>query len=241
MLIAVCEDTPRDMEAILDLCDRYSEAEGFKFECLVYAHAKALLEDARAREADILLLDIMMPGPDGSTPAGVELSRQLRAEGYAGAIVFTTTSLDFFQEGFEVEAAHYLIKPLQYEAFREGMARAMRRVKKPERTITVPVNRIQLCVEQRSILYAEVYGRETMLHTTGEALRVLLPLKEIEEMLDAEMFLRCYRSYIVNMLWIHSMEEDHFILKNGVKIPMSLRNRQKLKSQYFAFRLLQLE
>ena len=240
MLIAICEDTPRDMETIIDLCDQYASEHGYIIHTLLYPHADKLLADPKAREADVLMTDIMMPGPNGATAAGIELARAMRADGFRGGIIFTTTSNDFYPEGFEVGAMHYLLKPLSYADVSAALDRAMQVVKPPERIITVPVNRIHVSIPQSLVRYAEVYGRETVLYTTTEKLRVLLPLKKIEAMLRGDPFLRCYRSYIINMDYVSSMEEDHFVLQGGVRIPITLRSRQSLKEKFFAYRLSQI-
>lgn len=240
MLVAICEDSLQDMEAILDLCERFADEEGYIVQTLMYPNAQKLRADPIARKADILLLDIMMPGENGMEPAGVELARTFRAENFDGAIIFTTTSDDFYPEGFEVGATHYLVKPVSYEALAKGLTRAMQLVKNPERMITVPVNRVNVSIAQGLIHYAEVYGHETMLHTATEDLRVLLPLKRIEDLLDGDPFLRCYRSYIINMDYVQSMEDDHFILQGDVRIPITLRSRQALKERFFSYRLSQM-
>lgn len=241
MRIAICEDTPRDMETMLDLIDRYAGEAGYRIETLHYAHADALLADIQSRAADIMVLDIMMPGPEGSRPAGIALARTLRADGYGGAIVFTTTSDDFYPEGFEVGAAHYLIKPVAYEGMRTALDRAMLLVKEPQRMITVPVNRIQLTIPRSLVRYAEVYGRETILHTAAEKLRVLLPLKKIETQLEGDPFLRCYRSYIINMDYVKAMGEDHFLLQGDVRVPISIRTRQAIRERFFTYRMTQIQ
>lgn len=239
MIIAICEDTVRDMEAIIDLCDRYAQERGFRMDMLLYPHASKLLADPQAHTADILLLDIMMPGPGGACAEGIAIARTMRKGGYGGAIIFTTSSTDFYPEGFEVGAAHYLIKPIRYDMLAQALDRAMWVVKQPERIITVPVNRVHVSISQRAIRYAEVYGRETVLHTSTEQVRVLLPLKKVESLLDGDPFLRCYRSYIINMDYVQSMGDDHFVLEGDIHIPISLRNRQALKERFFTYHLAQ--
>lgn len=237
MLVVFCEDIPRDMERLMDLCDQYAVEKGYRFETACYAHSDALLADPAAREADIMLLDIMMPCGEGSRATGIDTARQLRGEGYTGSIIFTTTSEDYYPEGFEVGAMHYLVKPLTYEALSKALSRAIYITDDPERVITVPVNRIQMSIPISRIRYAEVYGRETILHTKDDTLRVLLPLKKIERLLDDASFLRCYRSYIVNMDYVASMEDACFVMRDDTRIPLTLRNRQALREQYFSYRL----
>lgn len=240
MLIAICEDTLLDMENIIDLCERYAEGKNFAVDTLMYPHADKLLADPRAEEADVVIMDIMMEDGGKPGPVGVRAARQLRAQGFAGAIVFTTTSTDYYPEGFEIGAAHYLVKPVGYADLETALDRVLFLVKKPERLISVPLNRMNVSLAQSSIRYAEVYGHETLLHTGAEPLRVLLPLSKIEKLLDGESFLRCYRSYIINMDYVTSIAEDHFVLQGDVKIPLSLRNRHALREKYFAYRLMKL-
>lgn len=237
MRVVLCEDKQKEMEALLDLCDRYGLDRGYRLEVDCYAHVDLLLADAASRGADIMLLDIMMPQEGQDAALGVEAARHLRAEGYRGEIIFTSSSPDFYPEGFEVGAAHYLLKPLPYEAFAHAMDRAVARLRRPERMIRVPVDRIAVTIPQNRILYAEVYGHETILHTTTEPLRVLLPLKNIEKLLEGDPFLRCYRSYIVNMDYIIEMEESCFVLRSSQRIPLTVRKRSALRERYFAYRL----
>ncbi len=53
---------------------------------------------------DVLFLDICMDGMDG-----VSLAKKLREKGKNVNIIFTTGVADYMQEGFEVEALHYLL------------------------------------------------------------------------------------------------------------------------------------
>lgn len=237
MLIVICEDRLEDMERNLDLCERYAKEHRYAISTLCYPNAEKLLADAAAREADVFLLDIIMPWGDSTGPAGIALARQLRAGGYRGAIIFMTSSTDYYPEGFEVEASHYLLKPPSYDDFSAALGRVIRHTKAPERVITVPVNRIQVPIAASLIHYVEVYGRESLLHTSMEDIRVLMPLKKIESLLSGDPFLRCYRSYIINMDYISSMEEDHFVMEGGTRIPISLRSKQQLKERFFAYRL----
>lgn len=237
MLVVICEDMTQHSQDLMDLCDRYASEHGYLMQTVSFSTPEKLFADPAARDADIVMLDIMMPTPEGSRPRGVETARRLRAEGYRGAIIFTTTSKDFYAEGYEIGAAHYLIKPLTYDAVSEALARAILLIARPERIITVPINRTQVPIAQSLIRYVEVFGHETLLHTDRETLRVLLPLKKILELLDGDPFLRCYRSYIINMDYVKSVQEDCFILDGDVKIPLPTRNRQLLKKDYYTYRL----
>lgn len=240
MLIAIVEDDKQDMAHLEGLCRRYALEYRVDMETLPYPSTAALLKDPQRQNIDLLLLDIMMGAGEDAMAEGVQAARQLRGEGYKGGIILTTSSVDFYPEGFEVGAAHYLVKPVGAEDFAEAMERARRQLGERGRSITLPVNRLQLQLFHKDILYAEVYGRYTVLHTEGENLKLRMPLIKLQQLLNSRHFLLCFRSYLINMQQVAHMEEDHFVMQNGDSIPIRLRNRQEIRETYMRYRMAAL-
>lgn len=229
MHIAICEDDKLDCEKITSYCERYEAETGYSLEIETYNSAKHLPCDIS--HINLLLLDIMLDG----VPVGVETARAVRASGWRGAIILVTSSKDYYPEGFEVGAVHYLVKPVAYGDFVGAMERVIHGLGITKRIVSVPVSRGQIALPESEILYVDVYDRETLLHLSNETLRVLLPLKEIEELLSSS-FLRCFRSCLVNMEHIARMEDEHVVLKNKERLPLTLRNRQSLHETYMDYR-----
>ena len=50
-----------------------------------------------------------------------------------------------------------------------------------------------------------------------------ITMKELEQILDSNAFIKIHRSYIVNMNYISKIEKDKMIMKNGMKVPISRR------------------
>ena len=63
---------------------------------------------------DILLLDVEMPGM-----SGIDLAKRLRGAGCRAEIIFITSHFECMAEGYEVDALHYLVKPVPAEKLRE--------------------------------------------------------------------------------------------------------------------------
>ena len=105
--------------------DLFSSAEGFLFH---YVENK---------EYDILLLDIEMKNMDG-----VSLAREIRKFNKSVQIVFITGYSDYIAEGYDVEALHYLMKPLKAEKLYDVLERAVNKIKQNETKIvkTAKVN-----------------------------------------------------------------------------------------------------
>lgn len=89
--------------------------------------AQQALQWLRNHAADVILLDIRMPGLDG-----VALARQLRQGGPSGTaaagpqVIFITAYPEHALEAFEVEAADYLPKPVTLERLRAALRRVAR-------------------------------------------------------------------------------------------------------------------
>lgn len=230
MLIWICEDDKAERAHLNACCERYAREQGIDIAVQTFADGEALLQSPRATEADVLLLDIYLGGIDGLEVAGA-----LRARGFAAPIVLVTHSREHYAQGYEVEALHYLVKPVAYEAFEEAMRRVRKHAGADSRVIRVPVGRDSMEVPVSSILYAEVAGHETRLHTRQGIFRIRQPLSALEEALWDAPFLRCYRSYLVNMAYIARMEEDGFLMHNGKKLPIARDIRPDIRRRYMAY------
>ena len=72
---------------------------------------------------DILLLDVEMPGM-----SGIDLAKRLRGAGCRAEIIFITSHFECMAEGYEVDALHYLVKPVPAEKLRAVLDRAAARL-----------------------------------------------------------------------------------------------------------------
>ena len=102
--VAIAEDNPKTMELLNDMLKNEDGIE-------VVGNAETGDEAYKmivTSKPDVVLLDVIMPGMDG-----VELAKKIREQNRDIAIVFTTGMTDYLQEGYEVAALHYLVKPLE--------------------------------------------------------------------------------------------------------------------------------
>ncbi|MDL2294290.1 LytTR family DNA-binding domain-containing protein [Ruminococcaceae bacterium OttesenSCG-928-D13] len=231
MYIAICEDNPADRAILAGFCSRYAQSHSTAVDAILFENTAALLADDRTMRMGAVILDIQMNG----FAYGVEAARTLRQSGYQGGLVFVTVSTDYYAEGFEVGALHYLVKPVRYDDFEDAMDRVMEKQDQLEQYITVTSNRKQVDIPLRGILYAMAEGHKTILHTTAGAVPVNLPFTEVEALLSDSRFLKCYRSCIVNMEQVERVEEVDFQLKNGEKAPITQRRAPQIKAQYMHY------
>ena len=89
--------------------------------------------------ADVLLLDISMPGMDGMT-----LAQMLHQQDSAPAIIFCTAWLDQAVDAFECDAVDYLVKPVRAERLKLALDKARRFIARVDAGASCPFLRSSL-------------------------------------------------------------------------------------------------
>lgn len=215
MLISLCDDNASERAYIKSLVLDWSLRSRAGVSVREYPSAEALLFDYADHCPDILLLDIEMPGMNG-----VELARSLRARAEAVQIVFITGYSDFLSEGYEVEALHYLLKPVTARKLDEVLDRAVVKISRAEKKILVPFDGGEIALPLHEIRFIEAQRQYSVIHAAFGEYRLKTSISELETRLD-EYFLRVQRSFIVNLREVLRINRAEVILKSGEAVPIS--------------------
>lgn len=221
--VAVCDDMEDSVTYITNAVKKWADVTDNTVEISSFPSSEAFLfnyEDEN--DFDILLLDIEMKGMNG-----VDLAKKLRSENNESQIVFITGYSEFIGEGYDVSALHYLLKPVDEEKLLSVLDRAVKVISKRESRISVTFDRQTEFISLSKILYLEAQKQYTVLYTVDETLKVKKSLSEFELQLD-EKFLRCQRSFIVNLSYVSRIKNDYVVLKNGTEIPISRGMSEKI-------------
>lgn len=219
---AVCDDNQEDMEYIEKLIRVWNQSAGYQIRIERFPSGEAFLfayEDDPG--FDVLFLDIEM-----KEISGIDLAQKLRELGSGIQIVFVTGYMEYIAQGYDVEALHYLLKPVTEEKLFGVLDRAMERLKNRERELTLTLPEGIVRIPLAEIRYLEVMGNYVTIHGR-ESCSVKRTLSQLEELLD-ERFYRIHRSYIVNMQLVKKCTRTEVILKDDTALPLSRRNYEGL-------------
>lgn len=212
--IAVCDDNAADREYVTALTRRWAAQEGHRINPTEFTSAENFLFCyAEKRDFDLLLLDIEMGEMDG-----VALAKRLRQENETLQIIFITGYSDYIEEGYDVAALHYLIKPVKEEKLFAVLNRAAEKLRKNERVLHLEAGGEMVRLPLYQIRYADVRHNYVTLHAREE-ITVKKTLGEIESLLD-ERFYRVGRSAIVNLTCISRVTKTEIHLQDGAVIPL---------------------
>lgn len=185
-----------------------------KAETSCFKSGEELLESAwQNEEYAVFFIDIELPGRNG-----METARLLRENGYQEMIVFTTNYEQFVYEGYEVEAFRYLLKPVK----QSDVAVCMERVKQnmQKRALGFSYNRKRYQIAYKEIVYISSYGHYLTVHTLDQSYEWKYLLKDLQGTLP-EQFVRCHRSFIVNMDYVRKLDGKRILLKSGEEIDVA--------------------
>ena len=165
---------------------------------------------------DLLFCDIQMPNL-----SGMDLSRMLPER---TRIIFTTAFSEYAVEGFKVRALDYLLKPISYEDFLSATVKAKEyfEVTEPvEVTGQRKIKSIFVKTEYRlqqidldKITYIEGLKDYVKIHLNDGSTPVLslMRLKNLEDTLPNEDFVRVHKSFIVRLTAIEAIERSHILI-----------------------------
>lgn len=220
------DDEPYALKQIAGYIEKtaFLELEG---EC---RNAFEALEVMEKKSIDLLFLDINMP-----ELSGMEMMKGLVDD---VMVIFTTAYSEFAVESYRVNAIDYLLKPITYPDFLKAAMKAQKMLigKKDlpagheKEYFFVKSEGKDIRVNLEDIEYIESLSEYIRIHRSGNnPVMSLMRLKNIEEMLPSDRFMRVHRSFIVNLEKIETVERNRIVFHGKVYIPVSEQYREALR------------
>ena len=234
MKIAICDDLQSARQELHAMVREYLAQESMTAEILEFSSGEALLEVFSPGLFDLIFLDIYM---DGIT--GIQTAHLIREKDPDCLIVFTTTSLEHGADAFDLEAFHYLVKPVDKTKLFSVLTR-WKNLLSEIQTIPLRCGRSVRPVLIRDILYIEVQGRSSTVYTAKEAIPTSMTLSSLEEALPAGQFVKPIRYQLAALRHIRTVGEQELELENGTKLKISRGERENLRQQLSSYRLRML-
>lgn len=186
------------------------------------------LEYLKKNSADLLFLDIQMPGLNG-----IELYKELLPK---PMVIFTTAYMEYAVDGFELNAIDYLLKPFDFDRFQRAVKKATFRfntsadenkaLKKEFLYIHSDYKMIKIACED--IIFIEASNDYAKIHTTSQSYLTLLSMKAILEKLPSKQFSRIHRSYIASNAQIAFIQFRKVGMLNGIQLPVGDTYRKEI-------------
>ncbi len=172
---------------------------------------------------DLMFLDVQMKETDGMTVA-----RKLRKRGFRGFLIFVTVLKEMVFQSFEVQAFDYLVKPIEQRQFDKTMERLLESMQNAgEANLLVRRGYESHIIALDDIVYCEIIDRKVYLHLiSSKIIDYYERIENLESRLD-DRFFRCHRSFLINLQYLKSYQDQTAYMEDGTRIPVSrLRSKE---------------
>ena len=198
------------------------------------SNAFEAMEALKNNKVDIMLLDIQMPDL-----TGLELVKSLESK---PSIIFTTAYSEYAVDAFNLAVSDYLLKPFDFPRFIQAINKAIGNVKpldgiteqpatdtisKSNDFITVKADYKLYKINYDDLLFIEGQHEYVTFHTTQRRITALFALKDLEELLPKDRFVRVHKSYIVSFKHIQDLDKSDVTVA-GNKVPVGASYRDEL-------------
>ena len=225
MRIAICDDDPKDLQAVHTALKQYDTIGNLKVSS--FATASELFAANKNTTFDIAILDIEMKAPNG-----YEIAQKLVEQDAAPIIIFLTNSTAYAIRGYGI-AFRYLTKPIVQESLSKALDAAVCEVKANSFVFTADGS--SHVVRMKDIYYFEVFNHHTILHTMDQEFTFRATLKEIMANLPAGYFGLPHQSYLVNFMHVKTAMAGELHLTNGAVVQVSRRRQKEFEDQLHSY------
>lgn len=225
--IAICEDEKNQRELIEKYLINILDEIKIQYEILTFNCGEDLFNNY-PDNIDIFLLDIQMGKING-----MDVARKIRKiDNKNVEIIFTTSLVDYIQEGYEVRAFRYLLKPIKCEDLKKHLISCIKDIKSNKDNYIVINNKTDTYkVNISDITYIEIKKRDMTVYTIKGNYEIKYSLDKIEKELESHNFFRCHKSFLVNINYIENVRQYIAILENKEEIPISRHRFKDVKSK----------
>ena len=224
MKAAIIEDDLLHADLLEKYLLEWSNAKNILLEIDKYKNAESFLfEWEPGLGFDVLFIDIRMQEING-----MEMAKSVRKKDSGINIIFTTGITGYMEEGYEVEAMHYLLKPVDNKKLERVLQRAVIKIEKStQEFIIASKERQTIKLFLDDIYYFEIKGRLINVHGIKDIFTYYEKIGVLEESLKDKGFFRCHKSYLINLKYVDAYNRQEAILENGEKIVISKRRYEK--------------
>jgi len=238
MKVAIIEDEPVHAELLAGYLKNWGRKRQVLVEIIHYASAENFLfEWETERDFTILFVDIQMEKMNG-----MDMAKLVRKRDGEISIIFTTGVPDYIEEGYEVEAIHYLMKPINEKKIAQCMDKVMSRSSNMHYILVNSKDEVyKVAAEQINYIEARGHGCviETVCREDGKIRTELLEVKEGISNLESQVgpygLVKCHRSYLCGIRNIHHIGRAEIVFDNGSSIPVSRRHQKEVNQAFIRY------
>ena len=231
--IAILDDDKTALMISTSAVEAFLKEKNAEYRVFSFSNPLNFLASAKEEKFDLSFLDIDMPEMNG-----LSVANELAAISKYGQIIFLSQREDLVFECLKFHPFGFIRKSKLIDDFSLMMNQFFQTVSNNESNET----KIDFFDKTKTysfkikdIVYIEGdrnYQKVVLKDKSSQAIRV--PLGTLEEKLREYGFLRIHKGYLLNYLYIRSIENEEVYLTTGTSLPMAKKRKEEIMKQYLA-------
>lgn len=199
--IAIVEDENEAYFSLLSFIEKYGKETNQEFKVSRFSNGEEFLNNYQSIYA-VIFMDIQMPKKNG-----MDTAIELRKIDKTVSLIFVTNLVQYAQNGYEVDAISFIVKPIEYYDFTLKFQKAIDiYLMNEERTFALNVSGGICCISSDKLMYVEILNHRLYYHLIDDIIQVTGVLSQAEKELSEFGFLRCNNCYLVNPKFITKVQ-----------------------------------
>ena len=231
--IAILDDDKTALMISTSAVEAFLKEKNAEYRVFSFSNPLNFLASAKEEKFDLSFLDIDMPEMNG-----LSVANELAAISKYGQIIFLSQREDLVFECLKFHPFGFIRKSKLIDDFSLMMNQFFQTVSNNESNET----KIDFFDKTKTysfkikdIVYIEGdrnYQKVVLKDKSSQTIRV--PLGTLEEKLREYGFLRIHKGYLLNYLYIRSIENEEVYLTTGTSLPMAKKRKEEIMKQYLA-------
>lgn len=228
--IILCEDQIQHQKMLEKFLKGILEENSIEYNLKICKSGEELLNNY-PKDIDIFILDIQMEKING-----MDVARKIREiDKNKPEIIFTTSLIEYIQEGYEVRAYRYLLKPIKYEELKKHILSCINEIMNKKNKFILVENKSETYkINIADITYIEIQRKDMSIHTENKVYETKMTMDKIEEELQNHNFYRCHKSFLVNIDYVENIKQYVAILENKEEVLVSRHRFKDFKSRFLS-------
>ena len=230
MNIAICDDNPKMIGQIETLLLSFFEDDPNQFSYEAFLSGESLVDHLTKEESvfQLYLLDVEMKSLDG-----FEVARFIRERDQQAIIIFITSHVEWMPEAFEVNAFHYLIKPVDEVKVKQVLMKALEQFSLRKMILQFTIKKKVYTVYLGQVEYFESMKRKMVLHLkNGKEYEYDGTMKEVIDKVSPQLFTQVHHSYVINMDYVQTKSGETIVMQSGREIAITKKFNQSFQRAY---------
>lgn len=223
--VAICDNNKKDIRIVKNILNIIAVKNNIEINIDEFSSGKDIIKVYKKMitNYNVIFLEVDLNDIDGIEVAKYIMER----DKYVKFIILSRTTKYVF-EGYDILAVKYLIKPAIEDKIEKELFKVIKMQNITEKFYQINKKGIKKLIDLNEIYYFEANQRKVNVFMKNCNIDYYEKLENIEFALNKKGFIRCHRSYMVNISKINEIKKDDLILTNGDILPIGRKYKSNL-------------